>query len=1059
MNFCPFCGNVIVRHHESVCSEFKQFLSNLKIGSLIEFTNNNYHGYGKLLDFNNNFCIIETNVGKCLEVAKNNVKRVIFFNRSADRKPVCVLNNDGNFMAKLNGIASFTKDDDYIYYKIKPLNKNIIIKVCEKDISFNHYQTDDSYLNFGKNGLVVAKLLNFFYYMKSVKYGASANIKMMFFPHQQEVVQKVMLMPYRRAILADEVGLGKTLEAGIIIKEMQYLGLAKKIIIVTPASILKQWKGEMIDRFFLELDDISKWDPEDFKAHLKNNKNNEIRLIATHQKLYRDEYLAVLKDPDYSVSWDIAIIDEAHHIHHTGKESYYKLAKTLSERSKTFLLLTATPIQLNVSEFAILIDVLNYPIFKKGNKDHFKDYHENIYPKINEFISKNPQFYRENEAAKECLFEFLENLKTQYPYLTFISEHYREIFDIQEELINSDEIYEALQQLKCFNIYQVFLARHSKKEVFPEKVDRDVSPIRVKMDPDEEEIYNEIDSYLISGSYDKTISFSTFRSMLASSKAAFKKSIYKSLEKASFDTTYIKKKIDSYLKEFRDRKVDELIKLIREFSDEKHIIVFFNFKETIRFVEKELSNEFPEKRTYIFWSELNKTDRSEVISDFEDYGGILLCTDAAAEGKNLQFCHILINYDLPWNPMKVEQRIGRIDRIGQDKVPIIKNLFLKNTIEDRVLQRLLKRIGLYEGTIGTLEPIITTSIKKLSEEVIISDSESQIKEKIDEIIEIYKERKEKSKEFFKNISIDKKIMDVDKKKYKNLILKNKNELRSIIKYICSQIPSESFYEKEDECVEINGAKGSFDINFLENKKSNYQYFCIENDEIKKIINNFLYNKCVRTKRIKGIEAIKDGIRFFGIFKIKEDAPLKPGTFFIYLAEVKSMVSHATHYYVSKQYVYENGCHSDYSNTIFDEKYEIGDLMNMLEEIRGNICEIKEFKDAKNIANFHVLKEIRKIIKERIRKQQLILEEQKERRIAFLKLEIEEHEDKIKKLKEILKILTQEDIIRMRKQEIKKNQNKIRELRLQIHNLKNKGIEISHLVNVNITLVCVLHFRK
>ena len=161
--------------------------------------------------------------------------------------------------------------------------------------------------------------------------------------------------------------------------------------------------------------------------------------------------------------------------------------------------------------------------------------------------------------------------------------------------------------------------------------------------------------------------------------------------------------------------VDQLSKLFVDSPNEK-VLVFTQFRETLRFLEEILTSKG--WGVNVFHGQMRPMDKDRAVEDFriEDGPQILISTEAGGEGRNFQFCHVLVNYDLPWNPMKVEQRIGRVDRIGQDHAVGIFNLWVKDTVEERVLDVLERRIRVFEETVGGLDPILgdtETDIRKI----------------------------------------------------------------------------------------------------------------------------------------------------------------------------------------------------------------------------------------------------------------------------------------------------------------------------------------------------------
>ncbi|MFX1314109.1 MAG: SNF2-related protein, partial [Promethearchaeota archaeon] len=631
---------------------------------------------------------------------------------------------------------------------------------------------------------------------------------------------------FPRVILADEVGLGKTIEAGIYIKEMMARNLAERILIIVPASLVKQWDFEMSNKFNIEftiydgkkIKELNRRGDYKSAEILKNPFYYDNLIICSLQFARNRKYIDLLSQ----ISWDIVIFDEAHHLRRyltsAATGSYretlnYELARKLSANSESMLLLTATPLQLHSFELYSLIELIHPEVFE--NFSDFEHFRKNM-PFINLIITNLNHIDKLNNFEVKTTIKLLKDF--QYVNKKMNNEQ------ILLKLNNNEFRQSIIKKLEEDHTLSKFLIRNRKKNVFTEELlnKRIVNTIMVNPTEEELEIYNEIRLYLAK-IYNTATSrenigigfvITTLQKLLTSSKYAFLKSLerrleqierYKDiflklreddleyfeleLEEESLDTEafsiieeelnedQIEKGQDIFnqekiLKEFYDKlnkipydsKSEKLLEIINQIylrNPNEKIIIFTQFVDTLLFLkdllEKQTDNYFVE----IFYGGLDKDQKDKAVNKFRSNKkfSILLSTEIGGEGRNFQFCRILINYDLPWNPMKLEQRIGRLDRIGQESKEIfIYNFFMEGTVETDVVYALIKRINLFEESIGVLEPIIGR-IEKDLKNVIFAEDDRKKRTKLNEFYRTLDEEIQKAKEIemqLDDLMIDKK---------------------------------------------------------------------------------------------------------------------------------------------------------------------------------------------------------------------------------------------------------------------------------------------------------------
>lgn len=444
--------------------------------------------------------------------------------------------------------------------------------------------------------------------------------------HQLEVARRVVEEMNGKAILADEVGLGKTVEAGLIIKEYMIRGLAKKILILVPASLVSQWVQELRTKFYIDA-------VEQKKSYVWEQCDVVVSSIDTAKRQpHRDTIL--------SIAYDMVIIDEAHKLKN-NKTKNYEFVRNLNK--KFCLLLTATPIQNRIGEIFNLVSLLKPGHL--GNEHQFKD----IF------------------AKKDLQLEDHDRLK---------------------QLVNK------------------VMIRNRRQDTGIEWTKRHVKTISIDFSPTEQALYDEICKLKENPSYTKHMfSIMTLERECCSSREAVYMTIKKMQEEekhilASSAITQIMEKINQVE---QNSKALEVVKLIQQLNEK--VIIFTEYRATQIYLQWFLQQNGISSVPFRGGFKRGKKDWMKDL--FRERVQVLIATEAGGEGINLQFCNQIINYDLPWNPMRLEQRIGRIHRLGQERDVHIYNMSTNGTVEEHILKLLYEKIQLFENVIGDLDDILT----------------------------------------------------------------------------------------------------------------------------------------------------------------------------------------------------------------------------------------------------------------------------------------------------------------------------------------------------------------
>lgn len=588
-------------------------------------------------------------------------------------------------------------------------------------------------------------------------------------PHQVGVVHRVMSSWPHRFILADEVGLGKTIEAGLIIKELKARGLAKRVLILAPSGLLHQWQFEMKTKFnetFARID-------SGVLKYLRGKNEGENPWTIEDDVVVSTSFATWDKDRRREIAlagWDLVVIDEAHHARsrRTGENKYettklYRLAEELNDPelggASGCLLLTATPMQLDRYELYAMIELLD-PVLFPSYEDF--DQHIDELSGLNDLVEKLKRWESLAPAEKDRLGTEVEALGIELEADFEESAKTPDGRDaIQEELISRHHLSDVMVR--------------NRKTVVGGFQPRVATTWNVDLTEHERAVYETVTEYVKTG-YDKAnrervaaIGFlmTTFQKLLSSSSRALRSTMSKRIEKlrdeVEASTASVPEdeqmeetpaevalekllavsaqkavedeckelermvamldeiEVDSKALELRDRLAGDIL----EHDPDAKVIIFTQFRNTQDYLESILKDK-PWK-VHLFHGGLKPQEKDAAVEAFRLGSGpqLLITTEAGGEGRNFQFCHMLVNYDLPWNPMKVEQRIGRVDRIGQKHPVKIFNLSAKDTVEARVVEVLSKRIKIFEQTVGGLDPILGSVETDLKQMLALADERQQ----------------------------------------------------------------------------------------------------------------------------------------------------------------------------------------------------------------------------------------------------------------------------------------------------------------------------------------------
>lgn len=577
-----------------------------------------------------------------------------------------------------------------------------------------------------------------------------------FHAYQFKPVLKLINSTSQSLLIADEVGLGKTIEAGLIWTELKARFDAKNLVVLCPYALTKKWKDELLNKFDVKSIICKADELLDFL----NNKNLQQRGSAyicgmqsirpdkgwededeenTKRKKQKALALKLQELESENPIFDLLIVDEAHHLRNetTQLNAIGKLIRNVSDHC---VFLSATPIHLRNNDLLSQLSLLDPGYFSLSNRTQalrrFKALIDANRPIIEarEIISSGKNNISE---AKSFIQEALNNnlLKNNITLKNCLNE-----VSSCGENPSVETRTNLSSKLDTANLLSNIITRTRRRDVQELRIIRRVNPIVVDMTDHEREFYDKVTKLVSNYADTKNINQ---RFLLASPQRMMSSCMYGALKhwRKSFtleledveneiqDNSETERPLIKYLSDLttefsldllykNDTKFASLIDTIKDKNilNEK-VILFSSFKPSLKYIEERLKKE----GFNVFMIHGDSENRNVVLNEFENViaPAILLSSEVGSEGLDLQFCRNLINYDLPWNPMRVEQRIGRVDRFGQSSEFVrVFNFIHNDTIDQRIWDRLYDRLKLCEEALGGFEDILGEEIRKLEREIL-----------------------------------------------------------------------------------------------------------------------------------------------------------------------------------------------------------------------------------------------------------------------------------------------------------------------------------------------------
>jgi SNF2 family DNA or RNA helicase len=567
-------------------------------------------------------------------------------------------------------------------------------------------------------------------------------------PYQFKPVVKLLQSPYGRMFIADEVGLGKTIEAGIVMLELAARVTLRRVLVVCPPALRKKWHLELLERFDQEFEILDRprlvqiiSDADAFHAPVK--------AIGSLALLRNADIVTLLSETE--TRFDLVVIDESHHMQNPETMSH-RSGEQLSAIADHMLMLSATPLSLSADNLFHQLSILVPEEFFD-----VVDFRDRIEP--NRHLNQAIRALRSRPPkTKDALSELQAISHLPQARLFIGNPFYEEIVDRLaavdgEDEVSLDERFTLQERINDLNTIGHVFTRTRKREVQDHFPARRPAVVKVKLVDAERAFYDAVTEYVRrnAGAMANFVVIMPQRQVASSIPAAREYlrerwgvpsnveddtaaesdlDAEEGMEVGALDDEEWHDLVATWgAAEGVDSKYEAFIGAVREAIEEGtaaegKILVFSFFRKTIEHLARRMRTvkiDGRPLRVSILYGPTPEDERHRIVQAFRSEPGphVVLASEIAAEGLDFEFVNVMVNYDLPWNPMRVEQRIGRLDRYGQQAKTIhIINFSVEDTIEERILERLYARIGIFEAAIGDLESILGDEIENLTKDLL-----------------------------------------------------------------------------------------------------------------------------------------------------------------------------------------------------------------------------------------------------------------------------------------------------------------------------------------------------
>ncbi|HOD54130.1 MAG TPA: helicase-related protein [Candidatus Cloacimonadota bacterium] len=517
-----------------------------------------------------------------------------------------------------------------------------------------------------------------------------------------------------RLMIADDVGLGKTIEAGMIMSELMARQMIRKILIITPSNLREQWKEVMANCFHLNFEIMSQLSRKPLEREIPSDANPwhyYPRLITSIDYIKRDEQLSSAGSTDY----DLVIVDEAHLCakpHQISASASvmlrWKMLQTISKKAKNLMLLSATPHNGYRDSYASLLSVLNPEIVEDDYKINIEKAKMHVCQRTRNdlinWLSEDFNPFPDNSDKKVELIDLKDNKEIQ----------------IYNELIKYHETLSSLAVTDVKSRFQTdFLILHLLKRFISspyallKSLENRLEHLRFEQSVQIQTDQEETGSYITETDLNDSLESEETGQKIERNRFSEAIQAYEieTIQNLKEKLLILDKNKGSKYKYLKQTIIPELM------NYDQHIILFTKYKDTLDFLASNLTKDLKDTLIFSVYGAMNYNSRVDVLEQFEkSQKGILLTTDCLSEGINLQYMSsCLIHYELPWNPNRLEQRNGRIDRYGQSKKAVhIRSVIVEDTIDNFILHKIIEKTEEIKKAYGFAPPFIPDD-KKITE--------------------------------------------------------------------------------------------------------------------------------------------------------------------------------------------------------------------------------------------------------------------------------------------------------------------------------------------------------
>ena len=550
--------------------------------------------------------------------------------------------------------------------------------------------------------------------------------------YQFKPVMRLLDAERPRLLIADEVGLGKTIEAGLVWTELDARQQAHRVLVVCPSALVAKWQHEMEDRFGYELTEATGPVLADFLERLEADRlPSRLRMVCSLERLRT--WSGLQRAAEIGPRFDLVIVDEAHALRNRGTRSF-ELAQHLTLWADAMVFLSATPLNLGNDDLYNLLEVLAPGEF--ASRD---DLLERLQP--NRVLNRLSASLFDSGVTNSFRIAMLDSLSgLAFGSALATRNEYRELHEIlASESLAPADVARAKRLIASMQALSTVVTRTRKVEVMEDRVVRSPELIEVVWTPEERGLYEAINYWQRTQARNANIPAGFALQMplrLASSclpaardrvlgagRMASASSLW---EENEFDDLDGFEDVDLFgesptrdvLEAARalggtDTKFDKFLsQLLPIVKQGRRVLVFTFSRPVVAYLNRRLAEHV---RVEVLHGGVPKAERGPLMRRFREHEfDVLVASRVASEGLDFEFCSAVVNYDLPWNPMEVEQRIGRIDRFGQPEQKVfIFNFQTPGTIETDILLRVMDRIGVFTDSIGELDPILRPLLPEL----------------------------------------------------------------------------------------------------------------------------------------------------------------------------------------------------------------------------------------------------------------------------------------------------------------------------------------------------------